>query len=86
MKKWLAMAIFAVALCVAPSSASAHDYNRNDSDHPLRYVGYALHPIGIAIEYTVLRPIHHLVSQPNASIWFGHEPREKKDHDYHEWK
>ena len=71
MKKALYAVLLALALLAVPTRAAAHQYDRDDSDYPLRYVAYVVHPIGIAIEYALLRPIHYLVSQPNASIWFG---------------
>lgn len=86
MKKLLIAGAFALALLVVPTAGSAHQYDRDDSDHPLRYVAYVVHPIGIAIEYALLRPIHYMVSQPNMSIIFGHQPCEDEDHDYFEWE
>jgi hypothetical protein len=86
MKKAIYAALFGLALMAAPTTASAHEYDRDDSDHPLRYVAYALHPVGIALEYVVLRPIHWFVSKDPADKVFGHEPREEPDHNYMEWK
>ena len=86
MKKTIIAACFALALCLAPSHADAHDYDRDDSDYFLRYVAYIVHPIGIGLEYAVTRPIHWLVSQPNLSIVFGHDPHESDEEDFFEWK
>jgi hypothetical protein len=86
MKKLMCAALFAAALMLAPGRAGAHTYDRDDSDYPLRYVAYALHPLGIAAEYLVLRPIHWVVSRPNLDIVFGHEPHESDDPNYFEWK
>lgn len=72
MKKFFLAALLALGMMAAPSVASAHVYDRDDSDHPLRYVAYAVHPIGMAVEYTVLRPIHWLVSRPAVAPWVGH--------------
>ena len=62
----------------------AHDFDRTTSDNPLRYVAYFCHPIGIAAEYLVLRPIHYLVSRPNVDILTGHVTH--KNDVYFEWK
>jgi hypothetical protein len=66
--------IFAVA-----SPVRAHDFNRGNSDYPLRVIAYALHPLGIGLEYGIMRPIHQLVSLPHARILFGHAPRNERD-------
>jgi len=76
MKKRVYALMFALALLALPALSQAHSYDRDDSDYPLRYVAYAVNPIGIAVEYGVLRPIHWIVSQPSLCIIFGHVPRE----------
>ena len=87
MKKTLLAALFALALLGLPATSQAHVYDRDDSDYPLRYVAYAVHPIGIAVEYALLRPIHWVVSRPNLDIIFGHDPRrEAEECTYFEWK
>ncbi|MBM4125086.1 MAG: hypothetical protein FJ246_09080 [Nitrospira sp.] len=35
-------------------------------DHPLRWIGFALHPIGVAVDYAFNRPFYNL-----ASTWPG---------------
>lgn len=86
MKKTLLAAAFAISLLALPSVSQAHVYDSDDSDHPLRYVAYALHPIGVAAEYAVLRPIHWVVSRPKLACIFGHEPdRQKEQGTYFEW-
>ncbi|KPL12079.1 hypothetical protein AMJ85_02100 [candidate division BRC1 bacterium SM23_51] len=74
----VAVAVVAVVLAGAVPVA-AHDYDRDNSDHVLRYVAYLLHPVGIALEYGVTRPIHWVVSQPNLRTVFGHAPRHERD-------
>ncbi|MCL5271639.1 MAG: hypothetical protein M1457_14040 [bacterium] len=86
MRKLLVAALLATALLALPARAGAHEYVRGDSDYPLRYIAYALHPFGIAVEYTVLRPIHWVVSQPDLDIVFGHEPTPDESKNYFEWK
>lgn len=78
--------LLALALMFLPVVAHAHEYAREDSDYPLRLVAYALHPVGILVEYTVLRPIHWAVSLPNADIIFGHDPIKDEDPNYMRWE
>jgi hypothetical protein len=87
MKKLLWTALLAAALLtIAPAKAAAHEYDRDDSDYPLRYVAYLVHPLGVAVEYGLLRPIHMLVSSsPAAAKIFGHEAFEDETHDYMEF-
>jgi hypothetical protein len=86
MKKKLLGILFALALLLTPAAGRAHEYDRDDSDYPLRYVAYAVHPFGIAAEYAVLRPIHWLVSRPNLCIIFGHECQKNEEQDFFEWE
>ena len=81
MKKMLSLAALVALLVALPGKSQAHSYDRDDSDYPLRYLAYAIHPIGVAIQDFVLRPIHRFVSKPKShSYWFGHDRREG-DHD-----
>ena len=66
--------------------AFAHEYDRDDSDYPLRYIAYAAYPFGLAVEYAVLRPIHWAVSQPKWCKIFGHEPRKGEEDSYFEFE
>lgn len=66
------LAVAMVLLLAAP--ASAHEYRRGDSDHPLRYIAYVAHPFGVAVEYVVLRPLHKLFSRDPLTEIVGHHP------------
>ena len=60
----VALAAMAAMICLA-SPALAVEYDPKDSGHPLRVVGYLLHPVGVTIDYLILRP----------AFWVGsHEP------------
>jgi hypothetical protein len=85
MKRNLAIAIFTVAALALVLPASAHRYQRSVNDHPMRLVAYVLNPIGIALEYAVMRPIHWGVSQHNLDIVFGHDPSVQENGKYFEW-
>lgn len=69
----------AAALLAAPSASFAHEYDRDDSDHPLRYIAYAVHPVGVAVEKIIIRPLHWFVSSAKwRNEWFGHYPHPKE--------
>lgn len=55
------------------SPAAADDYDDKSSGHPLRIIAYVLHPVGVAIDYLLLRPAHWLGSQEPLKTIFGHE-------------
>ena len=65
------------ALCVAAlafaSPTLADEYDEDSAGHPLRIVAYVLHPVGVAIDYLILRPAHWLASQEPMKTVFGHE-------------
>ena len=87
MKKMLfAGALVALLMGGFTPSANAHCYNRNEDDMWLRYVAYPVHAAGIVVEYSVLRPIHWFVSQPNMDILFGHKRSEDCSCRYMKWE
>ena len=75
MRYWKSMLLAGVMVfsCVSPSLAYYDEYDDSQS-HPLRLVAYALHPVGFALEWLIVRPIHALVSQPELEPVFGHTP------------
>lgn len=80
-----ALVVMAAALLLAsPASVSANDYQRGNSDNPARLLAYPAHAVGTALEWGVMRPIHWLVSRPNARIFFGHTVN--PDDVYFEWR
>jgi hypothetical protein len=70
------------ALAGLPAAARAHDAYDDSESHPLRLVSYAVNPIGYAIEWVIMRPIHFVVSQPQLERVFGHTPHESPFGDY----
>jgi len=66
-------------LLAAATPAWAHDYDRNDSDNPMRVVAYVVHPVGVLLEWTITRPVHWLAMQPGFSYVMGHDPHPQAD-------
>lgn len=81
MAKFIGMLVL-LCLVSAPIRASAHDAYDDSESNPLRLVAYAIHPIGYALEWLVMRPIHFVVSQPRLERVFGHVPHEVPFGDY----
>jgi len=80
--------LFAITgvLCLSIATpVLAHRYSRRDDGHILRLVAFVVHPIGIATEYVIARPIHQFVSQPNHDIVFGHKAYIEDDQYFSEW-
>lgn len=77
-RRSLASLTLAAALLVAAAPAFAHDYDRDESDHPLRVLSYVIHPIGVVLEYTITRPIHWFVSLPGVGYIAGHEVKDEE--------
>ncbi|MCP4906088.1 MAG: hypothetical protein GY910_14015 [bacterium] len=70
--RWMAAAAAALVMAMA-SPVAADEYGSSEAGHPLRIVAYVLHPIGLALDYLLLRPAHWLVSQEPFKTAFGHE-------------
>ncbi|MFW6303811.1 MAG: OmpA/MotB family protein [Candidatus Sumerlaeota bacterium] len=83
LKTLAALVLVIAVLSVGVVPVSAHEYDRNDSDYPLRYLAYLVHPIGVALEYTITRPFHKLVHKPGWSYVMGHDV-DYKDSTYGE--
>lgn len=69
---WLAALVMAVMIAFA-SPVAADEYDDSNSGHPLRIIAYVLHPVGVIIDYVVIRPAHWLVSIEPMKTLFGHE-------------
>lgn len=68
-----AYALIAALLIASASPALADDYDSKAAGHPLRILAYVVHPIGVALDYLLLRPAHWLSQQEPMKTVFGHE-------------
>lgn len=85
MKKKLTTVIM-LLLCIGMTVPSmAHRYRRAQGDNPLQIVGWVLHPVGLAAEFVIMRPLHWVVSRSHLDIVFGHRARVAEDGTYFEW-
>lgn len=63
-----------MVLSFMPQQALADEYDESQS-HPLRILGYMLHPLGVLSEWVLIRPFHELVSGSKETEYiFGHRP------------
>ncbi|MCC6546240.1 hypothetical protein IT570_03640 [Candidatus Sumerlaeota bacterium] len=85
MKKKLVVAFALAAVLAATATSNADRYTRAHGDNPMRILGYVLNPVGLALEYVVMRPIHWVVSQPDMDIVFGHKSAPEQEGTYFEW-
>lgn len=82
MKHLLMALVVAVGLVAMPATGRAHDAYDDSQSHPLRLIAYAVHPVGYALEWLVMRPMHFVVSQRSMERIFGHTPHESPFGDY----
>jgi len=74
--RWIAAFVLSLSLIGASLSATpaaADEYDAADAGHPLRIIAYVLHPVGVVIDYVLLRPAHWIGSREPFSTLFGHE-------------
>jgi hypothetical protein len=58
-------AVAALVMLAGASPAATEEYDETYSGHPLRIIGYVLHPIGVILDTLIFRPFY----------WIGgHEP------------
>lgn len=82
MKQLFMALVVAAGLVAVPATGRAHDAYDDSQSNPLRLIAYGVNPIGYALEWLVMRPIHFVVSQPNLERIFGHTPHEAPFGDY----
>lgn len=73
-RAWLrigaAALLVAAALASQPAAADAYDPQR--AGHPLRVIAYLMHPIGVAFDYLIFRPVHWVGHHEPLRTIFGH--------------
>ena len=73
-RRWVAVLLLSILLVSAVATPALSDeYDSSMAGHPLRIVAYVLHPVGVVIDYLILRPAHWLVGLEPMQTIFGHE-------------
>jgi len=65
--------IAALVLGLAVPPAQADEYEADRAGHPVRILAYALHPVGVILDYLVFRPAHWVGHHEPFKTLFGHE-------------
>ncbi len=73
MRKTIGMVLAAILFAVAAPAAQADEYESDRSGHPYRMLAYLVHPIGVVLDFLVLRPAHWVGHQEPFKTLFGHE-------------
>lgn len=68
-----AAALVLALLVAAAPSARADDHDPERSAHPVRIAAYILHPIGVVLDFLIVRPAHWVVEREPFRTLFGHE-------------
>jgi len=69
---WVAL-VLSLSLLAPVPTAEADEYESDRSGHPVRVLAYLLHPVGVALDYLVMRPAHWLGHHEPFRTLFGHE-------------
>jgi hypothetical protein len=80
-RRWVSALSLAFVLSLA-SPVTADEYDASNAGHPVRMVAYLLHPVGVLIDYVLLRPAHWLVSSEPMKTIFGHKGSTPSTHEH----
>ena len=65
--------ICAIALAFVAVSAAADDHRSDRTGHPLKIIATILYPIGVVIDWTIMRPAHWLGHHEPFKTLTGHD-------------
>ncbi|MBM4382739.1 MAG: hypothetical protein FJ091_05155 [Deltaproteobacteria bacterium] len=66
--------IAALTLALAFAAPALADDHRSDrTGHPLKIIATILHPVGVVVDYVVMRPAHWLAEKEPVKTLTGHE-------------
>ena len=71
MKRTAISWLLALAFCAAPAAADDHRPDR--TGHPLKILATILYPVGVVIDYAIMRPAHWLGHREPFKTLTGHE-------------
>ena len=68
-----ALAALLIAVLAAPLAAAAEEYDPLEAGHPIRVAAYALHPVGVILDWLIFRPAWWLGQHEPLRTLFGRE-------------
>ena len=73
-RRWMAVIILSALMLTATATwAPAEDHDLSMAGHPLRIIAYVLYPVGVMIDYLIMRPAHWLITQEPIQTLVGYE-------------
>lgn len=72
-RRLVAALLAGLTLWLAAGTARADEYDPKKAGHPLRIVAYVVHPIGVTLDYLILRPAWWIGSYEPFRTLFGRE-------------
>jgi hypothetical protein len=80
MRIFCLVAVIGILTCsLTPAEAGAERYDPKKAGNPVRIAAYLLHPVGVLIDYGLMRPCFWLVQREPFSTIFGYERPKKED-------
>lgn len=70
--KSIVAALVGAALLAGAAPVAADEYDSQRAAHPMRILGYILHPVGVILDTLIARPAHFIVSHEPFRTLFGH--------------
>jgi hypothetical protein len=63
-----------LSLATTIDRAEAGEYDPKKAGNPIRIAAYILHPVGVALDYCLMRPCFYVVKREPFSTIFGYVP------------
>jgi len=66
---------FCVGFMLCLSEGWSEEYDPQEAGHPLRLAAYVLHPVGVLLDYCLMRPAYRIVKEEPFTEIFGAQKR-----------
>jgi len=68
-----------LTLTITIERAEAEQYDPQKAGNPIRIAAYILHPVGVLLDYGLMRPCFYVVKREPFSTIFGYVPPRYQD-------
>ena len=72
-RRWTAGLLLVLMMSVPGRAAVAEDYQPSEAGSPLRILGYVVYPVGVVLDYLILRPAYWVGSHEPFRTIFGRD-------------